>query len=366
MQARAKLVEAVQERYGLGALVAWAPEEIVMLTGSLPHWGLSVAVVPAGDTPVLLIPENEPQPFIPDGWELERYRWGEIEGHGGLIEKITRIAPKKRIGWRGPQGRGALPGNSAELPPWPSDWPLCLPGTRCDGALNDLLEIKTASDISALRLTHQVAAVALETFRALVEPGRTEAEIAAQVEAAVHSHTGRKGIQVSRAWACVQSGPNTAHAGDFNRSSNRQISLGERVLIELAVCVNGYWADITRSVLCGDMPETIPLFEIINASLNAAVSAIRPGVMGWEVDQVAWEVIRKSGYPEGFHHATGHPVGFRYHDSGPMLAPGSTRELSEGMVLTVEPGIYLAGEGVRIEQNVVVTRDGVELLSSFP
>lgn len=366
MQSRTELVGAVQERHGLDALIAWAPEEIVMLTGSLPHWGLSVAVVPAGDVPVLFIPELEPEPTLPDGWQLETYRWGEFAGEGGLLEKITRLASGGRMGWKGSQSRGALPGNFAEVPPWPADWPHCLPGKRCDAAVDDLLAIKTDSDVSALRLTHRVAKMALQTFRAAVEPGRTEAEIGAQVEAAVHRRTGYDGIQVSRAWASVQSGPQTANSGRFNRSSGRRIRSGERVLIELAVCVNGYWADLTESILCGDAPEEAPLCEIIRAASAAAVSVMRPGVTGAEVDRAAREVIRKAGYAEAFTHATGHPVGFRYHDAGPMLAPGSTGILAEGMVLTVEPGLYLAEEGARIEQNALITCDGAQVLSALP
>lgn len=357
---RKKLIEGVLARHGFDGLIAWAPEEIVMLTGALPHWGLSVAAVPADASPILYLPHLEPVPQLSGDWQIRTFQWGDRDCWAKLVKELSTIASSWSFAWKGSQSRSSLPGNFAEIPPWPPEWPGCLPGKRCDAVLDELLQIKTPADAESLRKTHRIALKALETFHAAALPGRTEAQIAAEIESVVHSQTGLDGIDTSRAWACVQSGPNTAKSGCFNRSSGRRLQDKDPVLLEIAVCVDGYWADLTHSILCGN--GTDPLCPIIREAACAALKTIQPGASGHEVDLAAREVIRAHGYAEAFTHATGHPVGFRYHDSGPMLAPGSTQPLAQGMVLTVEPGIYLKDRGARIETNVLVTENGAEIL----
>jgi Xaa-Pro dipeptidase len=358
---RRQLLAETLDRHGLDGLISWRPEEIVMLTGDLPHWGVSVALATADGDLHLLVPHLEPE-VTSSGFAVETFPWGEPGAWDDVAGRIARWAAGRRVAWKGASGHTSLPGNFAENPPWPPSWPSGLPGTRCDEVMDELLAVKTAADVEALRLAHRVAKHALEVFRATAEPGVTEADVAATVEACVLRHTGRTGITTSRAWACVQSGPNTADAGRFNRSTGRVLAAGDRVLMEIAVCVNGYWADLTESLICGGGAEDRPLLALVGSAARAALAAIGPGVPAGEVDRAARAVIAAEGLGDAFTHATGHPTGFRYHDPGPMLAPGSTARLAEGMVLTVEPGIYLPAGGVRLETNVVVTRDSHEIL----
>jgi Xaa-Pro aminopeptidase len=113
--------------------------------------------------------------------------------------------------------------------------------------------------------------------------------------------------------------------------------------------------------------EQLGIFDLVRQAQQAAIAAIRPGVTGGQVDEAARRVIRDAAYGEFFPHITGHGLGFRYHESAPILAPGAAERLQEGELTSVEPGIYKkpAG-GFRIEDDVLVTADGSEVLGPFP
>lgn len=167
----------------------------------------------------------------------------------------------------------------------------------------------------------------------------------------------------------IQSGRNTANGGKYNRSTGKIIADGEFVMLEMGLCVNGYWADITRTTITGeinDMQKSI--FQTVSQAQQIAIKMLKPGTAMNDVDSVSRKYIEEAGFGEYFNHALGHQVGFRYHDPGSSLSPNCTDVLQEGMVLTVEPGIYgveLNG-GVRIEDNLLITANGCQLLSNYP
>jgi Xaa-Pro aminopeptidase len=112
--------------------------------------------------------------------------------------------------------------------------------------------------------------------------------------------------------------------------------------------------------------EQVRVFETLRAAQEAAVAAIRPGITGAEVDEAGRTIIRDAGYDAAFPHITGHGLGFGYHESSPKLAPGSADVLEDGMLMSVEPGIYFKPVGgFRIEDDVLVTRSGYEVLGAF-
>jgi Xaa-Pro dipeptidase len=164
----------------------------------------------------------------------------------------------------------------------------------------------------------------------------------------------------------VQAGPNSALAGQFNRSTARRLENGDLVLIELATCVNGYWSDLTRTAPVGSpKPEVEQILDVATKAQQAAVDGIRPGVTANHIDALARDMIAAQGLSSFFTHHTGHHVGFRYHDPGFLILPGESSKLEPGMVLTIEPGVYVPerGCGARIEDNVLVTESGHEILS---
>ena len=141
---------------------------------------------------------------------------------------------------------------------------------------------------------------------------------------------------------------------------------GDLVLIELATCVNGYWSDLTRTIAVGSpKPEAERILAIAKDAQQAAVDGVRPGVSGGDIDALARNKISAQGLASFFTHHTGHHVGFRYHDPGFLILPGESAKLEPGMVITIEPGVYVpeCGAGARIEDNVLVTESGHETLS---
>ena len=164
----------------------------------------------------------------------------------------------------------------------------------------------------------------------------------------------------------VQSGPNSADAGRFNRSTARRLENGDLVLIELATCVNGYWSDLTRTAPVGrPKPEVGEMLYLVTEAQQTALEAIGPGVPAGHIDALARDQIAAPGLSAYFTHHTGHHVGFRYHDPGFAISPGEAAKLEPCMVITIEPGVYVPerGGGARIEDNVLVTESGHEVLS---
>jgi len=230
----------------------------------------------------------------------------------------------------------------------------------------DLYLRKTQEEIAAVKLANKVANIGLRAFFENLQPGIAEVEIAAAVESAIHRQIGPDGIFHSRGWAMVQSGPNSAQGGQFNRSTGRRLEDGDLVLLELATCVNGYWSDLSRTGAVGVLNAAASeVLAIAQEAQQRAIDAIRPGISAGEIDSLARDKIAAKGFASFFTHHTGHHVGFRYHDPGFLIAPGVSAKLEPGMVITIEPGLYVPerGCGARIEDDVLVTESGHEVLS---
>ena len=163
----------------------------------------------------------------------------------------------------------------------------------------------------------------------------------------------------------VAGGPNSANP--HANPSDRCLAAGDLVVVDWGASYAGYYSDLTRTLAVGDVETELRQIARIVADANAAGRAAgKPGITAGEVDQAARAVIAAAGYGQFFTHRTGHGLGMETHEQPYMFGENKLR-LADGMVYTVEPGIYLPGRGgVRIEDDVVVTADGCESLSSLP
>ncbi len=366
--------------HNLQAWIAWRPDELVMLSGYFPFWGASLLLYFVDAEPVLFVPQIEPRDHIPAGLRVQEYPWGDIkcsDPYSALVSAVDDELAKARVdgqqvGMNPSASRISLPIQAAEQIPMPEAFADQLstftakPDVLRSAAFADLYLRKTREEIEAIRRANQVANVGLRVFFENLQPGITEAEVAAAVESVIYRQIGHDGIFHSRGWAMVQSGPNSADAGRFNRSTGRRLENGDLVLIELATCVNGYWSDLTRTAAVGSpKPEVEEILAVVKEAQHSAVDGVRPGVSAAEVDALARDKIAAQGFSSFFTHHTGHHVGFRYHDPGFLIFPGESAKLEPGMVITIEPGVYIRerGAGARIEDNVLVTESGHEVLS---
>ena len=229
------------------------------------------------------------------------------------------------------------------------------------GVLRALRMVKDAGEIDALRR----AGAAIDRVHArvpeLLVPGRTEAEVAADIAEAIvaegHSEA---------AFVIVGSG---AHGADPHHScSDRRLRHGDLVVVDIGGPYEpGYNSDSTRTYSLGEPDADVAgRYAVLQHAQSAAVDAVRPGVTAGQVDAAARDVLAAAGLAEFFVHRTGHGIGLSVHEE-PYIVGGNDLELTPGMTFSVEPGIYFPGEwGARIEDIVVVTDDGAESLNNRP
>ena len=228
------------------------------------------------------------------------------------------------------------------------------------GQVEKLRRVKDTEELAAIaeasKLTDEVWTWALE--QGFV--GRPEREVARTTEARIRELGADPSFP-----AIVAAGSNGAlpHA----EPGEREIGRGELVVFDMGAKLDGYCSDGTRTFATGDPGEEgQAVYEVVRQAQAASLEAIRAGVKGEEPDAAARRIIDDAGYGEHFGHALGHGVGLEVHE-GPRLAQRSDDVLASGEVVTVEPGVYLPGKlGVRIEDLVVVTEDGLRNLSSLP
>jgi Xaa-Pro dipeptidase len=377
---RAQQIHTFLQHHDLRAWIAWRPDELLMLSGYFPYWGASLLICFADAEPILFVPLLEPRDHIPAGLRVREYPWGDLkcgDPYSVLVsavgnELVKAKVKNEQLGMNPSASRISLPIQAAEQIPIPEGFSGQLSALtakldpRCQAGFANLYLRKAPEEIVAIRQANRVANFGLRTFFENLQPGITEADVAAEVESAIYRQIGRDGIFHSRGWAMVQSGPHSADAGRFNRSTGRRLKDGDLVLIELATCVNGYWSDLTRTAAVGTpKPEVEQILAIATDAQQAAVDGVRPGVSAGHIDALARDKIAAQGLSSFFTHHTGHHVGFRYHDPGFLILPGESAKLEPGMVITLEPGVYVPerGCGARIEDNVLVTESGHEVLS---
>jgi len=221
-----------------------------------------------------------------------------------------------------------------------------------------LREIKDEGEMDLIRRAAAIADGAIAHIRMFIKPGVTEKEVAWELEVYMRTH----GAEALAFDIIVGSGPNGAMA--HATVSDRAIQEGEPVVIDLGARVEGYNSDMTRTLFLGQPDQRFQeIYYLVLDAQMAALTGIKRGMTGRETDALARDVIEAAGYGKHFGHGLGHSVGLAVHEK-PRAGTTSEAVLRPGNTLTVEPGIYITGwGGVRIEDLVVITEKGVEILS---
>lgn len=229
------------------------------------------------------------------------------------------------------------------------------------GEVEALREVKDDGEIDRMARAAAIADAALGEVLTMLTEGVTEAEFALALDTAMR----RGGAESTAFETIVASGPNSAKP--HHRPTARRAGRGEPVVVDFGATFEGYRSDMTRTFCIGGEPagELARVFEVVRDSQAKGVATVGPGVGAKAVDDVCRAVITEAGWAERFEHGTGHGVGLDIHEA-PTVSQVGTATLALGMVVTVEPGVYLPGTGgVRIEDTLVVTADGNRPLTNF-
>jgi Xaa-Pro dipeptidase len=358
---RVASLQRLQAANGVVCVALMPGANLLYFTGLPAHISErpTVAFVPSEGPAAVLLPELEApaaRGYLPGNARLFTYRdeeghehafhqvAGELSLEGkpiGIEYLVMRLLETRRI-------EQAAPGCSLlAVEPW-------LPPLRMS---------KDSAEIDDMRQAVSIAERAMQSLldAGAIRIGRSELQVAADLRIALL----REGAQGDAFSPIVASGPNSAspHA----TPSDRPLENGELVVIDWGAVYRGYRSDITRTFVLGSpTPEMERIHDAVLAANQAGRLAIRPKMLAQEVDRAARRVITLAGYGQYFIHRTGHGLGLETHEP-PYIVEGNLELLEVGMTFTVEPGIYLPGVGgVRIEDDVVVTADGSETLTTLP
>ena len=230
------------------------------------------------------------------------------------------------------------------------------------GVIGPLREIKDRTEIRRIRAAIDCAQQAMVALKRWLKPGQTEREIAARLIYEMQ----KRGAQEASFPPIVAAGA-TGSLPHYE-PGNRKLKKDQGLLIDWGARVDWYISDLTRVLCVGKMSRRLEkIYAIVKEAHDQAVAALAPGKTGAEIDAVARRIISKAGYGDKFMHSLGHGIGLDVHEQPRLSKLATGHPLEAGMVVTVEPGIYLPGfGGVRLESDVLVTRRGYEILSDLP
>ncbi|MDO5605410.1 MAG: Xaa-Pro peptidase family protein [Paracoccus sp. (in: a-proteobacteria)] len=339
-----------------------AGQDLIVL-GPGPHLQWLLGFVPHGDERLLvLLVTRQGAAFVMPALEagsarqytdLPMHCWSDAEGPAAALD--TALAA---VAAQGARAVVVDEGMRADFALGVLDR---LPGARhsfTETTIGRLRMIKDADELAALKESARLDDTAMRAAFAAIRPGMTETQLA-QV---VRDHFADAGAQPL--FTIIGTGANGAFP--HHQTGETVIRRGDAIVIDIGGRLNGAPSDITRMAVVGEKPEGYDdIHAIVEGAVQAAMAAARPGVRAHTVDDAARAHIAAHGYGEYFTHRTGHGMGVEVHEPPYISGSGQTM-LEEGMVFSIEPGIYLPGRfGLRLEDIVVVTADGVERLSEL-
>jgi Xaa-Pro dipeptidase len=354
MNDRSSRVQAAIEEAQLDALLLAAPPNLAYVSGFhvTPHERLVALVVPRSRGLRLVCPSLEEEAArTATGGQVELLVWRDEDGPAEALARAlsgagARVGIEKRYLSVADAELAATAAPSATF-------------AACDELLSRLRIVKSEDEIYSIRRAAAIVDRVVEHIGALAEPGASEGELAAECALRLRAEGG----DALAFEPLVLTGPRSAMP--HGQPGPTPLADGDLLIADIGVTVNGYVADITRTFVVGGSPDERQreIFELVHAAERAGIEAVRAGDPARAVDEAARRLITEAGYGPNFIHRTGHGLGLELHE--PPYATSTNEEpLEPGMVLTVEPGIYIEGwGGVRIEDDVVVRAGGAEVLT---
>lgn len=374
-------IDAWMERLEFDALICRLPENVVYLSGTYPVLGMSVVWYAPAVGIHLLQPEFE-RMWVKTDRNVHYFPTGHLKdpslkdsyltwlNHMQTLSsnRIARIGVESEFGITAP----AFNASEALLPD--TSWRMVIQNAfpesemvDCSPMLGEARGIKDKFEVDLLRRSNRIANMGLRELERVVQPELSEVEAAALVEFTIRTMgTGFEGAQLVQAFAQVTAGvEGTYRQSMLTPSSQYRFQMGDLVMIELGVCVDGYWSDLTRVYSVGNPTrEQQRVYNSVRHAHRMAVQSLKNGNRWVDPDKAARKALEEDGLLDYFIHGTGHGIGCRYHESIPQLGPMRDEILMAGMVTSVEPGVYIPGfGGIRIEDNLVVTDGDAEWLS---
>ncbi len=355
MDDRIATLRGLMEQAGLNSLLITDPKHVYYLSGfaSDPHERFLGLFIPEGQEPFILLPA------LDEDKARSTSTVQRIETHLDTDNPYVRL--QQCVG--GQVGKLGVEKEHLSVARFEQLADVLQAETYYDitSMLNSMRSRKSPDEVERMRLSIQKIEEVLRRGISTLKVGMTELDLVAELEYQMK----KVGAEKPAFDTMVLSGPNTALPHGV--PGQRQLQTGELVMFDLGLFYNGYASDITRTFAIGDIDEeTSRVYHTVLAANEAAIQATRPGVTFASIDKAARDVITEAGYGPRFIHRLGHGLGMDTHEY-PSVHGGNENLLESGVLFTVEPGIYVPGHcGVRIEDDVIVTDTGVEVLSSFP
>src|ERR1700682_5435664 len=374
-------VRDILDSIDLDAVVVRAPDNVLYLTNYWTMKGYDLAIFPREGDPTLLVIE-------PQFREAQRTAWNKdvrffpfyhpkdprppmIRAVEMAVDVLRERKLSRRVGIELSQTSQICDRMVGEPTVyWQGFYDAfragCAAVVHAAPLLSELRMIKTPQEIERMRLANELAAIGMEYARDNIRPGMKESEVAAMIEGHIHAvGVGYKGkVEMARAFTLVWSGKGIA---TFTATSDRPVQKNEPTLLEIWVCVDGYWTDLTKNICPGELTaEYHKLLDLLLKVFTEAVDYSRQGAGFPDLDRLVRARIAEGGYPGQPSHPVCHGVGARAHEP-PYAHQAGTGTIRKGMVLAIEPGIYWpGGGGLRLEDNFLITDKGNEKLCAYP
>ena len=367
-------VRALMAEDGLDAIVARAPDNVLYLTNFWPMKGYDAVVFPREGEPTLICLEASADDAARMAWANDvrlfaGYHPDDPRPPTARTLDLVREAARAYdgVGLELSLGTQASDRMVGEPTTYTRDWFEAFPDAAdATPLLARARAIKTDQEIERIRLANAIAAAAMEHVARDLRPGMKESEAAALWEGFVHGEgTGWDGkVDLALGYSLVWSGPGIR---TFTATADRPVQEHEPTLFEIWVCADGYWADHTKNICPGELSSRYAALEEQVMSVYTAITdGCAPGSSLAELDRSLRTSLAEAGYPGQPSHPICHGVGARAHEP-PYAHQAGTGTVEEGMVLAIEPGVYWeGGGGLRVEDNFLITANGVEKLSTYP